>query len=148
MTKILFLCHGNICRSPMAEYILKHLVHEAGRDEEFVIESAAVSTEEIGHSIYPPAQRTLRQHGISFDDHRARQVRATDYDRFDLLICMDAMNIRWLKRIVGDDREQKIRLMMDLVGEHRDVADPWYTGDFEATWADCLAGCQALLRSI
>lgn len=146
MKRILFICHGNICRSPMAEMIMKKLVSDAHRTDEFFIESAAVSTEEIGNPIYPPAQRTLRQHGVPFTDHRARQVTRRDYDCYDLLICMDSYNIRWLNRIIPNgDPDDKVHLLMEYAGSVRDVADPWYTGDFEATWRDCLDGCTALL---
>lgn len=149
MKRILFICHGNICRSPMAEMIMKKLVSDARRTDEFFIESAAVSTEEIGNPIYPPAQRTLRQHGVPFTDHRARQVTRRDYDCYDLLICMDSYNIRWLNRIIPNgDPDGKVHLLMEYAGSVRDVADPWYTGDFEATWRDCLAGCTRLLEQL
>lgn len=149
MKRILFICHGNICRSPMAEMIMKKLVSDARRTDEFFIESAAVSTEEIGNPIYPPAQRTLRQHGVPFTDHRARQVTRRDYDCYDLLICMDSYNIRWLNRIIPNgDPDGKVHLLMEYAGSVRDVADPWYTGDFEATWRDCLDGCTRLLEQL
>ncbi|MCQ2132924.1 MAG: low molecular weight phosphotyrosine protein phosphatase [Bacteroidaceae bacterium] len=149
MKRILFICHGNICRSPMAEMIMKKLVSDARRTDEFFIESAAVSTEEIGNPIYPPAQRTLRQHGVPFTDHRARQVTRRDYDCYDLLICMDSYNIRWLNRIIPNgDPDDKVHLLMEYAGSVRDVADPWYTGDFEATWRDCLDGCTRLLEQL
>lgn len=149
MKRILFICHGNICRSPMAEMIMKKLVSDARRTDEFFIESAAVSTEEIGNPIYPPAQRTLRQHGVPFTDHRARQVTRRDYDCYDLLICMDSYNIRWLNRIIPNgDPDGKVHLLMEYAGSVCDVADPWYTGDFEATWRDCLDGCTRLLEQL
>ena len=146
MKKVLFVCHGNICRSPMAEFIFKALVKARGLEGCYHIESAAVSTEEIGNPIYPPARRCLSQHGVAFDpEKRARQVIRADYERFDLLICMDASNLRWIRRIIPEDPEGKIRLMMSFTGSSRDVADPWYTGDFEQTFQDVLQACEAML---
>ena len=146
MKKVLFVCHGNICRSPMAEFIFKALVKARGLEGRYHIESAAVSTEEIGNPIYPPAKRCLSQHGVWFDpEKRARQVIPADYERFDLLICMDASNLRWIRRIIPEDPEGKIRLMMSFAGSGRDVADPWYTGDFEQTFQDVLEACEAML---
>ena len=148
MIRILFLCHGNICRSPMAEFIFKDLVRKNGLDDQFYIESAAVSTEEIGNSIYPPAKRSLNAHGIPFDKGKtARQITRADYDRFDLIIYMDRMNLRWLKWIIPDDPQNKIKLMMSFTGHDRDVADPWYTGDFETTYNDIMEASQMLLTS-
>ena len=142
MKKILFVCHGNICRSPMAEYVMKYLVEQAQLTDQFLIESAATSTEEIGNPVYPPARRKLAEHGISCNGHAARQMTRADYSRYDLLICMDSANLRNMTRIAGGDPEGKIRpLLYD-----KDVADPWYTGNFEATWQDVLRGCQALLE--
>lgn len=144
MKKILMICHGNICRSPMAEFILKFLVRESGRSDDFYIESAAVSDEEYGNPIYPPAKRCMNSHGIPFDSSKtARTVTKSDYDRFDMIICMDRSNLRWLSRIIGEDSQNKVRLMMP---DGRDVADPWYTGDFEKTYQDLTAGCKALLN--
>ena len=148
MTKILFVCHGNICRSPMAEFILKDLVRKAGCAAEVRIASAATSREELGSPIYPPAQRQLRSHGVPFDDHRARQMTRADYDAYDLLIGMDGANLRNMRRICGGDPEGKLSLLLDWAGRSGDVADPWYTGDFEATWQDVLAGCQGLLDAL
>ena len=146
MIKIIFVCHGNICRSAMAEFILKALVKARGLDSQFYIESAAVSTEEIGNPIYPPAKRCLSQHGVRFDPaKRARQVTRADYERFDRIICMDASNLRLIRRIIPDDPQGKIHLMMSYTGVGRDVADPWYTGDFETTFQDILEGCEAML---
>lgn len=131
----------------MAEFVFKALVKVYGLEDMFHIESAAVSTEEIGNPIYPPAKRCLTQHGIPFDNgKRARQVTREDYEKFDLLICMDESNVRRLKRIVGDDPDGKIHLMMGYTGDFRDVADPWYTGDFETTFQDVLAASEAFLK--
>ena len=143
--KILFVCHGNICRSPMAEFVMKDLVRKAGVEDMFEIESAATSTEEIGNEVYPPAKRKLAEHNISCKGKAARQMTRHDYDRFDLLIGMDSWNFRNMNRICGGDPEMKIRLLMDFTDEPRDVADPWYTGNFEATWRDVSEGCQQLL---
>ncbi len=142
MKKILFVCHGNICRSPMAEYVMKYLVEQAQLTDQYMIASAATSTEEIGNPVYPPARRKLAEHGISCNGHAARQMTRADYQRYDLLIGMDSANLRNMTRIAGGDPEGKIRpLLYD-----KDVADPWYTGNFEATWQDVLRGCQALLE--
>ncbi len=131
----------------MAEFILKALVKAKGLEGQFFIESAAVSTEEIGSPIYPPAKRCLSQHGVWFSpDKRARQVARGDYNRFDRIICMDASNLRRIQRIIPEDPEGKIRLMMSYTGVERDVADPWYTGDFETTFQDLLEGCETLLQ--
>lgn len=145
MTRILFICHGNICRSPMAEFIMKDLVHRAGRDGEFFIASAAATTEEIGHDMYPPAKRKLREKGVPFAPRAARLVTPEDYASYDLLPVMDRENLRRLARLLGPDRYHKIRLLMTYAGEEREVADPWYTGDFEETYQDLLRGCAALL---
>lgn len=131
----------------MAEFVLKSLVKSRGLSDLFLIESAAVSEEEIGNPIYPPAKRCLTQHGVPFDpDKRARRVTAADYDRFDRIICMDQSNLRWLSRIIGSDPEKKVHLMMSYCGRGRDVADPWYTGDFEQAFQDILAGCEGMLN--
>lgn len=144
--KVLFVCHGNICRSPMAEFIFKALLKAKGLEGVHDAESAAVSTEEIGNPIYPPAKRCLNQHGVWFDTgKRARQVTLSDYDRYDSIVCMDASNLRLIKRIIPDDPKGKIHLMMAFTGVVRDVADPWYTGDYETTFQDLLEGCNAML---
>lgn len=146
MKKILFVCHGNICRSTMAEFIMKDIVKKAGMDDQFHIESAATSTEEIGNSVYPPARRKLAEHGISCEGKTARQMTRSDYDRFDLLVGMDEWNIRNMKRIAGGDPDRKIFKMLDFTSRHGDVADPWYTGNFDATWRDCLEGCEMIFQ--
>lgn len=148
MKRILFVCHGNICRSPMAEFVMKDLVEKAGLSASFYIESAATSTEEIGNSVYPPARRKLAEHGIGCAGKTARQMRRSDYDRFDLLIGMDDWNIGNMFRICGGDSEGKIHKLMDFTSRPSDVADPWYTGDFDATWRDVIEGCQGLLAAM
>ena len=146
--RILFVCHGNICRSPMAEFVMKDLVEKAGVAQQFLIESAATSTEEIGNSVYPPARRKLAEHGISCQGKTARQMTRLDYGRYDLLIGMDSWNIRNMRAISGGDPEGKIHMLMDYTNRPGDVADPWYTGDFEATWRDVLEGCESLLSQL
>lgn len=133
----------------MAEFIFKALVKAGGLDGKFFIESAAVSAEELGNPIYPPAKRCLSQHGVFFDNgKRARQVTNADYDRFDRIICMDASNLRLIKKIIPDDPQGKIHLLMAYTGAGRDVADPWYTGDFERAFQDILTGCEAMLAGL
>ncbi|MBR6574204.1 MAG: low molecular weight phosphotyrosine protein phosphatase [Clostridia bacterium] len=146
MIKILFVCHGNICRSPMAEFVMKDLVEKAGLEARFYIESAAVSAEELGNPVYPPARRELAAHGISCDGKTARQMSRADYDRFDLLVCMDTSNLRRMERICGGDPKGKLSRLLDHTDHPGDVADPWYTGDFTATWQDVWSGCTALLE--
>ena len=149
MRRILFVCHGNICRSPMAEYIMKDLVRKAGLEDQFQIASAATSREEIGNPVYPPARRKLAEHGIGCDGHAAHQMVNRDYDRFDLLIGMDHANIRNMQRICGGDVDGKIHLLMEYAGAPgKEISDPWYTDDFETAWKDILAGCQGLLSRL
>ena len=148
MTKILFVCHGNICRSPMAEFVMKDLVKKAGLESEFLIASAATSTEEIGNPVYPPARRKLAEHGIDCAGKTARQLKNEDYGQYDLLIGMDRANLRNMHRICGGDFNSKMHLLMEFTGRPGDVADPWYTGDFETTWQDVLAGCGGLLQTV
>ena len=148
MTKILFVCHGNICRSPMAEFVMKDLVRKAGRAEEFSIASAATSTEELGNPVYPPARRMMAAHGIDCTGKTARQLRKADYAQYDYLIGMDQANFRNMQRMCGGDPDGKIHLLLDFTDRPGQVADPWYTGDFQATWEDVLEGCEGLLRHI
>ncbi len=154
--KILFVCHGNICRSPMAEFVMKKMVRdlpaESLADVEFEIASAATSTEEIGNPVYPPARRMLVTHGIDCSGKTARQMTACDYEYYDYIVLMDRNNLRNLRWILPGDLQKdpkgKISLLMDWVGKSRDVADPWYTGDFQATWDDVNEGCKAMLAQI
>ena len=185
MVKILFVCHGNICRSPIAEFVMKDLVKKAGLEKEFHIESAATNREELGNPVYPPARRKLHEHGIGCAGKTARQLTAADYGRYDLLIGMDRANLRNMARICGGDPQGKIHLLMEYAGGRKgpphgpsgagrvgrgearersafspqaeteksglcfdEVADPWYTGDFDAAWADILLGCRCLLEEL
>ena len=148
MKQILFVCHGNICRSPMAEFVMKDLVKKAGLESQFHISSAATSREEIGNPVYLPARRKLAEHGISCDGHAARQLTNADYERYNLLIGMDRANLRDMYRICGGDFAGKMSLLMDHTARPGNVADPWYTEDFEATWRDVLEGCQGLLNEL
>ena len=143
MVKVLFVCHGNICRSPMGEYMLKDLVKKAGLSHRFEIASAAVSTEEIGNPVYPPARAELKRHGIDCTGHRARQITRADLDYCDHIYYMDKSNERWLKRMFPGEWNKKCRMLLD-----RDVADPWYTGDFTETWNDISEGCQKILEEL
>ncbi|MBE6887473.1 MAG: low molecular weight phosphotyrosine protein phosphatase [Ruminococcaceae bacterium] len=150
MKKVLFICHGNICRSPMAEFIFKDMVSKRGLADDFYVESCATSTEEIwngvGNPVYPPAKRELEKHGVSCEGKRARQVTKADYDNFDILLCMDDNNMRNIKWIIPSDPQNKIHKLMTFAGSNASVADPWYTGDFETTYKDILKGCEGLLE--
>ena len=142
MIKILFICHGNICRSPMAEFVMKDLVDKAGASGQFLIAIAAVSREEIGNPVYPPARRELKKHGISCDGHAAHQITRRELEEYDYIFYMDRSNAHYLRRLFGDGAA-KCRPLLD-----HDVADPWYTGDFSETWEDVLTGCQRILEEV
>ncbi len=151
MVRILFCCWGNICRSPMAEFIMKDMVAKRHLEHQFLIESAAHTSEEIGNPVYPPARRELKKHGISCEGKRARKMTKEDYDRFDWIIGMEQLNLRYMLRILGGDPEHKVRLLLDFCGNgrsgrSRDIADPWYTGEFGKTYSDLVEGCEALLE--
>lgn len=148
MTKILFICHGNICRSPMAEFVMKAMVKQAGLETDFVIASAAVSGEEQGNPVYPPVRRLLAAHGIDCDGKTARQLRRSDYGEYDELIAMDDSNLRAMRRICGGDPDAKMSRLADHGAHSGDIADPWYSGDFERTWREVNDGCAALLKKI
>lgn len=148
MIRILFVCHGNICRSPMAEFVMKDLVAKAALDNTFEIASAATSTEELGNPVYLPARRKLAEHGIACEGKTARQMTRADYEHYDLLIGMDRANLRNMTRICGGDSMGKIHALLDYTDRPGEVADPWYTGDFEATWRDVYEGCTMLLRRL
>ena len=148
MTKILFVCHGNICRSPMAEFVMKHMVKEAGIDDQFEIASAGTSAEELGNPVYPPSRDKMREHGIDSSGKFSRKLRRRDYEDYDYLIGMDSANYRNMCIIFNGDPLRKISLLLDHAGEPRDISDPWYTGGYEQTWQDVNLGCAALLKSI
>ena len=149
MIKILFICHGNICRSPMAEFVMKNIVSTAGMGDEFAIESAATSSEELGNPVYPPAAKKLAEHGISCAGKTARRMRPEDYRNFDMLIGMDEENLRNMRRMFGGDPDRKLHLLLEFAGRPGEaVADPWYTRDFHAAEDDILRGCTALLKAL
>lgn len=149
MKRILFVCHGNICRSTMAEFVFKHLLRQRGMEKEFFIDSAATSTEELGNPVHPGTRRKLAQVGIACGDHRARQLRREEYEDFDLFIGMDDANLRNMRRMLGGDPEGKIHGLLDYAGRQGDsIADPWYTGNFDETYEDVLSGCQGLLKRL
>ena len=147
-TRILFVCHGNICRSTMAQFVMQHLARERGVEDAFVIDSAATSREEIGNDVHHGTRRKLVREGIPCGHHRARQMTRADYDRFDLIIGMDAENLWGMRRILGDDPEGKVHLLLDWSSRPRDIADPWYTGNFDVTFDDVMEGCTTLLDAI
>ena len=148
MIKIMFVCHGNICRSPMAELVLKNMLEEQGVANMAYVCSSATSTEEIGNPVYPPARAELAKHGISSDGKYSAQLTRADYDKYDLFVGMDAANIRNMHRILGGDPDGKIIKFMSFAGEDRDVADPWYTGGFDVTYRDVVRGCERIVEYI
>ena len=150
--RVLFICHGNICRSPMAEFILKDMVKERGMAEQFYIASAATSTEEIygdvGNPVYPPAKAELAKHGIGCEGKRAVQLKKSDYEKYDYLLGMDSYNIRNMLKILGGDKDKKVKRLLDYTDEPRDISDPWYSGKFDITYQDIEEGCEAFLKTI
>lgn len=148
MIKVLFVCHGNICRSPMAEFVMKDLVKKEGLEDSFYIASAATSREEIGNPVHPGTRNKLAGFGISVAGKRAIQMTAADYEKYDYIIGMDSQNMKNMKRIIGEDTEGKLHLLLEYAGRQGDVADPWYTGDFDKTYEDVVAGCKGLLEKL
>ena len=146
MIRVLFVCHGNICRSPMAEFVLKDMVKKRGIESDFEIRSRATSTEEIGNDIHPGTRRVLKKHGVPTFPRMATQLTARDYSQYDYLIAMDHYNLRNIRRIVGEDTQQKVHLLLSFAGRSGDIADPWYTGDFDETYRDVVDGCRGLLK--
>ena len=146
MKRIMFVCHGNICRSPLAEFVMKDIVSKAGREKDFYIASAGTSFEESGNPVYPPIKEIMLRHGIPFTERRAVRLRADDYEKFDLFVIMDKNNERNTLRIFGDDPQGKIKMLLSFAGVDRNVADPWYYGNFEQTYSDIFAGCTALMK--
>lgn len=148
MTKVLMVCHGNICRSPMAEFILIHMLKKAGLEGDCLVDSMATSYEEIGNPVHHGTRQVLKEHNIKCLEHRAARMRREDYGRYDLILGMDTNNIRNIMRIIGDDPDNKVHLLLDYSDNPRDIADPWYTGDFDTTYADITEGCEALIKHL
>ena len=148
MINIMFVCHGNICRSPMAEFILKDMVAQRKISHNFHIESSATSREEIGNDIHYGTKNKLKKVGVPFTPRKATQITKSDYDKYDFILCMDNNNIRNLSRIIPNDKDNKIKLLLDFSDNPRNIADPWYTGNFEDTYNDIIEGCEALLNYI
>lgn len=148
MIKIIFICHGNICRSPMAEFVFKNMVKEKGMSDKFYIASCATSTEEIGNSVYPPARRNLIEHNISCEGKHSVQLRKEDYNKYDYLVAMDERNIRNIFKIIKEDPKKKVYKLLDFTNISKDIADPWYSGDFDTTYNEIYEGCKGLLNHI
>ena len=152
MKRIMFVCHGNICRSPMAEFIFKKIAKENGLQEEFIVQSSATSTEEIwrgvGNPVYPPAKSELLKHGITCDGKRAVQLKEDDYEKYDLFVCMDSANVRNAVRILNGDKQNKVKKLLSFAGRDADVADPWYSDRFDIAYKDILEGCEALFKEL
>ena len=152
MIKVMFICHGNICRSPMAEFVLKNMAEKMGISDKFLIASSATSREEIwggvGNPVYPPAREELAKHGIGCEGKRAVQLTKSDYDKYDYLLCMDNTNMRNARRIIGSDPDDKLRLLLSFTGDSGSIADPWYFGNFDRTYSDIVRGCRAFLSEL
>lgn len=149
MVRVLFICHGNICRSVSAQYIFEQLIREKGVEEEFFVDSAATSTEEIGNPIYPPMRSALESHGVPIGSHRARQVKRHEYEEYDYIIAMDEENMYYLDRILGEDRDGKVHYLMEYTDlPNAKIEDPWYTRNFEKAYQDIKLGCEGLLRDL
>ena len=148
LIKILFVCHGNICRSPMAEFIMKYLVKESGNEEKFFIESAATTNDEIGNDIYPNAKSELKKNSIPFERRQARKIKRSDYSKWDYIICVDNENLDDILYIMGGDEDNKVKLLLDFTGEHKEVSDPWYTRNFALAYSEIYRGCKALLKHL
>lgn len=148
MIRVLFVCHGNICRSPMAEFVFKDMVNKRGLEDNFLIASAATSSEEIGNAVHYGTRNKLKKYGISVEGKYAVRLKKQDYEKYDYLIGMDQINVTNMRRIIGADPLNKLSRLLEFAGEHRDIADPWYTGDFDRTYDDVVKGCKALLTNI
>lgn len=148
MIKVMFVCHGNICRSPMAEFVFRDMVNKRGLGEKIFIASSATSTEEIGSGVHSGTKRKLKEFGISCEGKYSVQLTKNDYEKYDYILCMDSFNLKNIKRIIGDDKHKKVCRLLDLTELARDIADPWYTGNFDETYNDVVKGCNALLDII